>query len=153
AQLHAHYFTNEDKAYEYICSKPSLIDAKLKLEFTRDVRELAELTGDINKTNPEDFSDAMKEKLASFNTIQEKGVGVLYDFLNAQGPTTIVTGNPQFTLFGFNNRAESAQGVGLANWLWDKRWFSGTSVYLLLGTAGVINFNALNFQNRAESSL
>src|SRR5690606_26237158 len=89
AQLHAHYFTNEDKAYEYICSKPSLIDAKLKLEFTRDVRELAELTGDINKTNPEDFSDAMKEKLASFNTIQEKGVGVLYDFLNAQGPTTI----------------------------------------------------------------
>jgi hypothetical protein len=52
----------------------------------------------------------------------------------------------------FRNKAESATGAGLANFLNDRRWFGGTSFYLLLGTGTIVNFSGV-FGNRAESGI
>jgi len=82
------------------------------------------------------------------------GVGVLLDYNNCNGPSCPLTGSPQFSLFGFKNRAESARGIGLANTVGDKTWFRGRGVYLILGTAECLPFyfSSGHFLNMAESA-
>ncbi len=86
------------------------------------------------------------------NVSKTAGVGVLFDDLNGSGSIFPISGNPQATLPGFDNRAESAGGIGLANSVWDKTFFRGSSRYLLLGTGqSVVNFDGLGFQNVTSS--
>ncbi|MBS4013974.1 MAG: hypothetical protein KGZ97_09510 [Bacteroidetes bacterium] len=151
--IKAQYFKTEEDAYKYISEIPELTDAKEKMDFARRVRSLAEKTGDINVEDPELFSKEMKTLLASYNPIADRGMGLLYDLSPPAGDYFPITGNAQVSLFSFNNRATSAQGFGLANWLWSRTWFRGSAVYLLLGTAHFIPLKDLNFDNQACSSL
>lgn len=98
---------------------------------------------------PEDYSSYLRT--ASGAASKSFGIGVLHDNLNASGSIFPITGSPQATLPGFDNRAESASGVGLANTVWDKTFFRGSSRYLLLGTGTYVNFDGLGFQNVTSS--
>jgi len=151
--ISARYFTSETEAYAYVCSQSKFSKIQKTMEIAKEIRELAIQTGDLSVENPADYSAEMKQLLSSYPAEQTKGVGLLFDNLNASGSIAPLTGSPQPTLFGFNNKAESASGAGLANNIWDKKFFSGSSIYLLLGTGSVINFDGLGFQNRAESAI
>lgn len=150
--IKAQYFKTEEDAYNYVSGNPKLIEVKEKMDFVRQVRSLAEKTGDINIDDPELFSKEMKTLLASYNPNADRGVGMLYDLSPPAGDSFPVTGNAQVTLFSFNNKASSAKGVGLANYLWSRTWFRGSSVYLLFGTGIYIPLAPIGFDNKACSS-
>jgi hypothetical protein len=100
-------------------------------------------------TVPADYTEYLAKVTGVSKTA---GVGVLFDDLNGSGAIFPISGNPQATLPGFDNRAESAGGIGLANSVWDKTFFRGSSRYLLLGTGqDVVNFDGLGFQNVTSS--
>ncbi len=147
------YFKSEEDAYNYVCTTKGMEEIKIQMDYIKSVRDLAQVTGDINIDDPNEISKELKILFSNSSFEQTKGVGILFDNLNGTGSFSALTGNPQPTLFSFNNRAESAKGIGLANRIFDKKWFRGNSVYLLLGTAGLIPFDGINFRNKAESGI
>ncbi len=93
------------------------------------------------------------EYLTSVNGASKvAGVGYLADYLDAGGTIFPISGNPQATLPGFDNRAESAYGLGLANTIYDKTFFRGSTRYIFLAAGGWdVNFDTINFMNVTSS--
>jgi hypothetical protein len=91
--------------------------------------------------------------LASINGASKTaGVGYMADDLDGGGTLFPISGNPQATLPGFDNRAESAYGLGLANTIYEKTFFRGSTRYIFLAAGGwVINFDTIGFQNVTSS--
>lgn len=111
---------------------------------------------DAHGTIKESYTQYLKDLFSnndSNNSRGTRGVGILWDNLNASGSNRPLTGGPVPTYFGWNNKAESATGIGLANSVFDKNFFGGSSRYLLLGTGTVIPFDGIGFRNKTNSSL
>lgn len=150
------YFSNENEVYNFVKSNSKYNEIEISIDKARKVRNLAEKTGDINIENPtsENISAEMKELLASYEVSNKvSGVGMLWDNLNSSGGTFPILGFPTPGYGKFRNKAESANGVGLGNTIHDRTWFRGSARYLLLGTATTVNFDGMNFRNRAESGI
>lgn len=150
------YFSSENEVYNFVTANSKYNEIKVSIDKAKTIRTLAEKTGDINIEDPnsENISAEMKELLASYEvTNKTAGVGVLWDNLNSSGPSFPVLGVPIPGYGKFRNKAESANGAGLANTIHDRTWFRGAARYLLLGTGTTVNFNGMNFRNRAESGI
>lgn len=125
-KVHCIYFSNEDEAYNFTVKTGKYPDLKENIENVRKVKEFARrynVNFDSDETPPQEVVDY----LSTFELeIQPEGVGLLYDYydclsLSSSGGTIPITGNPQPSLFSFNNRASVAQGIGLANRIWDRK--------------------------------
>ena len=154
-----HYFRSENEAQQYCQQTGNFPDLLTRINAIQKVRDFAVANGvDLNRDDdpPQAVKDFIDETCGGLGQ-KGTGVGILYEHVNctsAYGSTCGISGNPQFSLFGFRNRASAAKGVGLANMLWDRTWFRGPSVYLLLGTASTIPLAlpcGLNYNDRAES--
>lgn len=131
-------------------------ECKTKIDRLKKARKFAYENGIVSHYNdtkkiPEEYTNYLNELFP--NTESTRGVGILWDNLNASGSNRPLLGNPEPTFFGWNNRAESATGVGLANFVFERIFFGGDSRYLLLGTATNIPFDGINFRNKTSSAL
>ena len=131
--INARYFFTEEEAYNFSLESDGYESFPKKVEQVREIRALAQLTGDdqLGIDESDVYSTEMQELLRNIEVENgvnnDRGVGILHDGPSGNGSVAPLTGSPQPSLFWFRNRAESASGVGLGNWLWKKRWFTGGS--------------------------
>lgn len=152
------YFESEEDAYQFTVSTGQYVDLKNKIEAVRAIRDFAtQYSVDFNSDN--EPPQAVLDFIDQYNTGNKTtGVGLLREHVTCPsslfGSSYFMSGNPQWTLGNFRNKASGAQGGGLANMVWDNRWFGGRGVYLLLGTGNAIPLVkqcGIDFNDRAES--
>lgn len=99
-------------------------------------RKYAEDNGII--THYEQTGEVKKEYLDYLASLDKpnRGVGILHDNLNGSGTWVPLTGTGQPTYGSFNDRAESASGIGLANTIYDRTFWRTPARWLTLGTGG-----------------
>lgn len=151
----SHYvFDTEEELQNFAKSTPYANTVANRFSQINAAREYAAAHHSIEEYErtgivPSDLTNYVQQLSGS---AKPNGVGLMFDDLNAGGSFFPLSGSPQGTLPGFDNRAESASGAGLANDVWDKKFWGGSSRFLILGTGTVINFDGLNFQNMASSA-
>lgn len=156
------YFESENDAYAFAVANAEYAEMKTKIETARLIRNFADAHG-VNENTPDDqVPQEVLEYVAEFTlygkgTKATSGAGLLREYVSCPsgvyGGACFVSGLPQWTLGGFNNKASGAHGLGLSNFCWDGKWFKNSWIFLFFGTGVPIPFGCAFFDNRAESCL
>lgn len=152
------YFTfeNENEALSFLEEKGIFQDEIEKIKKTQDLREYAISIGEIENYEATGTISDNYTNYINANFKKSRGPGALHDNPNAGGSAISTGTTPQPTLYYFNDRAESASGLGLVNWLHDRTFFRGPSLFYSItlsnGPSFIINFAGFNFSNKAASA-